>query len=204
MLLFVVLASFAAAGCRRDAGERGPANRTAVRDSARVQSGGTAAAGATFSIALNETLSAGSRVGDAFSGFLKAPLAGEGGVVAAPAGAIVRGRITAVARPGIEASRGAITLAFESLSWGGRTTALQGTVLRAHPQLRNRSGVSAPAGDTASGAADSVTNQEFERAASARQGGETTIPLGTIERDLVLPAGSELAVRLEAPLSLRP
>jgi hypothetical protein len=172
----------------------------------------TAAVGTTFAVALNETLSTETnRVGDAFSATLREAIRSADGQVVVPAGAVVRGRLTQVDKSGHVGETGVIALAFESVSFDGRSLPLTGTVVKANPQRKNRSSTQSQVGKAAAGAAAGAvlgrvigkdTKGTIAGAVIGAAAG-TAIAMGTADVDVVLPAGSDLVIRLDEPLEVR-
>jgi hypothetical protein len=172
----------------------------------------TASVGTTFAVTLNETLSTETnRVGDAFSATLREAIRSADGQVVVPAGAVVRGRLTQVNKSGHVGETGVIALAFESVSFEGRSLALTGTVVKAEPQRKNRSSTQSQVGKAAAGAAAGAvlgrvigkdTKGTIAGAVIGAAAG-TAIAMGTADVDVVLPAGSDLVIRLDEPLEVR-
>src|SRR5690606_18580734 len=104
----------------------------------------TVQAGTTFALRLNEELSTErNQAGDGFTATLAEPILDANGDVAIPAGATVRGRVTKSAKSGRVGETAVITVAFEAVSFNGRSYPLQATVVEANPERRNRT----PAGE---------------------------------------------------------
>lgn len=172
----------------------------------------TAGVGTTFAATLNETLSTErNRVGDAFSATLQAPIRGDDGSIVVPAGAIIRGRLTQVQKSGNIGETGIISLAFESVSFEGRSLPLDGAVVKANPQRKNRTPAKEQVGKAAAGAAAGAiigrvlgkdTRSTIKGAVIGAAAG-TAIAMGTADVDVVLPAGSEIVVKLNAPIEVR-
>jgi hypothetical protein len=107
--------------------------------------------GTSMSLRLNETLSTESnRVGDSFTATLQQAITDASGNVIVPAGATVRGRLTQVEKSGHVGATGIIKLAFEAVSFGGRSYPMDATVVRANPQ-RQTPNVDAGAGGESGG-----------------------------------------------------
>ena len=172
----------------------------------------TAGVGTTFAATLNETLSTETnRVGDMFTATLPEPLRGADGEIVAPAGAIIRGRLTQVEKSGHVGETGVLALAFESISFEGRTLALDGTVAQAHPQRKSRESTQSQVGKAAAGAAaGAVLGRVLGKNTKGTIAGAvigaatgTAIAMGTADVDVVLPAGSDLVIRLDSPIEVR-
>ena len=172
----------------------------------------TASVGTTFSVTLNQTLSTETnRVGDSFSATLNSPILGSDGAVVVPAGATVRGRLTQVNKSGHVGATGIISLAFESVSFDGRSMSLDGSVVKASPQRKNRTPAKEQVAKAAGGAvAGAVLGRVIGKDTKGTITGAvigaaagTAIAMGTADVDVVLPAGSELVIKLDSPLEVR-
>jgi hypothetical protein len=172
----------------------------------------SAPAGSTFAISLNETLSTRTnQVGDGFTATLQDPIMDTDGNVLIPAGATIRGRVTAVQKSGNVTQTGVIGLAFESISYGGRSYPLDATVIEAHPEKTTRQTVGQQAGKVAAGAAAGAvigrvlgkdTKSTIKGAVIGAAAG-TAVAMGTSDVDAVLRAGSTVRVRTDAPITVR-
>lgn len=172
----------------------------------------SAGVGTTFAVTLNETLSTETnRVGDMFTATLPSPIRAEDGQIVVPAGAVIRGRLTQVDKSGHVGETGVIALAFESISFEGQSLALDGTVVKANPQRKSRTSTGQTVGTAAAGAAaGAVLGRVIGKDAKGTIAGAvigaaagTAIAMGTADVDVVLPAGSELVIRLDSPLEVR-
>lgn len=168
--------------------------------------------GTSMSLTLNETLSTESnRVGDSFTATLQSPVRDGSGNVLIPAGATVRGRLTGVNKSGHVGETGILKLAFEAVSFGGRSYPMDGTVVRANPQRSNRTSAGSQVGKVAGGAAAGAilgrvigkdTKSTVKGAIIGAAAG-TAIAMGTADVDVVLPAGSAMEIRLDSPIEIR-
>jgi hypothetical protein len=168
--------------------------------------------GTSMSLRLNETLSTETnRVGDSFTATLQNAITDADGHVIVPAGATVRGRLTQVDKSGHVGATGIIKLAFEAVSFGGRSYPMDATVVRANPQRQNRTTTQEQAAKVAAGAAAGAvlgrvlgkdTRSTLKGAAVGAAAG-TAIAMGTADVDVVLPAGSDMVVRLDTPIEIR-
>ncbi|HUG40728.1 MAG TPA: glycine zipper 2TM domain-containing protein [Longimicrobiales bacterium] len=171
----------------------------------------TVPTGTTVAIRMNDQLSTGtSRAGDAFTATLTAPIVDAAGNVIVPAGATVRGRVTAVAPSTRVGQTAAIKLAFEAISFGGQSYPLQASVERADVQQKGRTSGAETAGKIAAGAAAGAilgqvlgkdTESTLKGAAIGAAAG-TAIAMGTADVDAVLPQGAEVVIRLEQPITI--
>lgn len=167
--------------------------------------------GTTFAIRMNEELSTeNSRAGDGFTATLSDPILDAAGNVIVPAGATVRGRVTAVGASTRVGQTAAIKLAFEAVSFGGQSYPLQATVQRADVEQSSRTSRTETAGKIAAGAAagailGQVLGKDTEstiKGAAAGAAAGTAIAMGTSDVDAVLPRGAEVVIRLDQPITV--
>jgi hypothetical protein len=170
---------------------------------------GVVPAGSVVSVRLDQQLStSANEVGDAFSATTTQPLLDDAGSVAIPAGALVRGRVLGVDGADADGETSMLMLGFESLSSGGRSYAMRGTVVDAHPERRKPTATRGTAAKVGAGAAvgailGQIIGKDTEATvigAAAGAAAGTAIALGTRDVEAVLPAGSAMAIRLDAPL----
>ena len=171
----------------------------------------TVPTGTTFAIRMNDQLSTEtSKAGDAFTATLTDPIVDAAGNVIVPAGATVRGRVTAVAASNRVGQTAAIKLAFEAISFGGESYPLQASVERADVQQSSRTSKTETAGKIAAGAAAGAilgqvlgkdTESTLKGAAIGAAAG-TAIAMGTSDVDAVLPRGAEVVIRIDQPISV--
>jgi hypothetical protein len=172
----------------------------------------TAPVGTTFAITLNETLSTKSNVpGDGFTATLQEPILDADGNVLIPSGATVRGRVTRVDKSDRVGETAVLNVAFESISYDGQSFPLEASVVEANPERRTRQTTGQQAGKVAAGAAAGAiigrvlgkdTKGAIKGAVIGAAAG-TAIAMGTADVDVVLPAGSTMRVRTDAPISVR-
>ena len=171
----------------------------------------TVPTGTTFAVRMNDQLSTEtSRVGDAFTATLTDPIIDAAGNVIVPAGAVVRGRVTAVSPSTRVGQTAALKLAFEAISWGGESHPLQASVERADVQQSSRTSRTETAGKIAAGAAaGAILGQVLGRDTEATLAGAaigaaagTAIAMGTSDVDAVLPRGAEVVIRLDQPITV--
>jgi hypothetical protein len=137
--------------------------------------------GTRFVVRLNQELRTDRhRPGDPFTASLMGELVDARGVELVPSGAVVRGRVTAVAPPGLGGEAGSITIGFEALSFGGVSYPLHGSV----DQVVGREGAAGP------------------RTAAGGPAAGTVIPLDAAEGVARLPRGARLSVRLVESVQL--
>lgn len=166
--------------------------------------------GSNLSLRLNQTLSTESNhVGDPFTATLSEALVVDGQTVV-PAGATVRGRVTAVDKSDHVGETAVIKLAFEAVSFGGRSYPLQATVVDTEPQKQTRSSTKSTAGKVAAGAAaGAVIGQVLGKDTKSTVKGAvigaaagTAVALGTTDVDVILPSGSRMVIRLDTPIEV--
>ncbi|NJD11675.1 MAG: glycine zipper 2TM domain-containing protein [Gemmatimonadetes bacterium] len=97
------------------------------------------------------------------------------------------------------------------MSFDGQSLPLEGTVVKANPERKSRSSTGAQVGKAAAGAAAGAvlgrvigkdTRSTIVGAVVGAAAG-TAIAMGTADVDVVLPAGSDLVIRLDAPIEVR-
>jgi hypothetical protein len=171
----------------------------------------TVPTGTSLAIRMNDELSTDrSQVGDGFTATLTAPIVDAYGTVLVPAGATVRGRVTAVAPSTRVGSTASMNLAFESISFGGNSYPLDATVERADVQQRTRTSAGEQAGKVAVGAAaGAILGQVIGRDRSSTIRGAaigaaagTAVAIGTADVDAVLPSGADVVIRLDRPIEV--
>lgn len=171
----------------------------------------TVPVGTTFAIRMNEELSTKqNQAGDAFTATLDDPIVDAQGRVIIPAGATVRGRVTAVAPSTRVGQTAAMKLAFEAISFDGESYPLQATVQSADVQQDTRTSTAETAGKVAAGAAAGAilgqvlgknTESTLKGAAIGAAAG-TAIAMGTSDVDAVLPQGAQVIVRVDQPITV--
>jgi len=208
-----------AAGSTSDPGAAAPARTERVNftldeiqgrraETART-AGGVVPAGSVVSVRLDQQLStSANEEGDPFTATTTQPLLDDLGRVALPAGSVVRGRVLGVDGADADGETSMLVLGFESISGGGHTYALSGTVVDARPERRKRTATRGTAAKVGAGAAagailGQILGKDTESTligAAAGAAAGTAIALGTRDVEAVLPAGSVMAIRLDTPL----
>lgn len=194
---------------RADAAETEPADeapasgpRVAVR---------SVAGGATFEVRLNQELSTRhNRIGDLFSATLLDDLT-DGRLVLVPAGALIVGEVTAVEESGSHGKTAIINLAIQEVSFDGESYPIAASILEANPETRSRSSTASKAAKIGGAAAAGailgrvIGGDALGTIIGTAVGGAagTAIVLGTDDVDAVLPRGSRMLLRLDAPLQMR-
>jgi hypothetical protein len=171
----------------------------------------TVPVGTSFAIRMEDELSTErSQAGDGFTATLAHPIMDASGTILVPAGATVRGRVTAVAPSTRVGETAAMKLAFEAITFGGQTYPLQATVERAEVRQVTRTSATEQAGKVAAGAAaGAILGQVIGRDRSSTIRGAaigaaagTAIAMGTADVDAVLPQGAEVVIRLDQPIHI--
>jgi hypothetical protein len=172
----------------------------------------TVPVGSTFAVTLNEELStATNKAGDGFTATLQEPILDSNGDVLIPSGATVRGRVTRVDHSERVGETGVLNVAFESISYGGKSYPLEASVVEAQPQRRTRQTTGQQAGKVAAGAAAGAiigrvlgkdTKGTLKGAVIGAAAG-TAIAMGTADVDVVLPTGSTMRVKLDTPIVVK-
>lgn len=168
--------------------------------------------GTTFAVHLDEMLATDqNQAGDPFTATLSDPIVDLDGRVLLPVGAKIRGRVTAAEKSDRVGETAVITLAFESVSFDGRSYPLQASVVEANPERKTRTSKAQSAGKVAAGAAaGAIVGQVLGKNTKSTVTGAvvgaaagTAIALGTADVDAVLPAGSRMVIRLDAPVEVQ-
>jgi len=172
----------------------------------------TVPTGTQFAIRLEDELSTETnQPGDPFTAVLDDPIVSADGTVLIPAGAKVRGRVTAAEKSDRVGETAVIKVAFEAISFGGRSYPLQASVVEANPERRTRTSTAKSAAKVAGAAAAGAilgqvlgknTESTLKGAAIGAAAG-TAIAMGTADVDAVLPAGSRMVIRLDAPVEVQ-
>lgn len=215
-LLVLAAAAFAFAG--------GTGCTTTSRTT-RVESGGevsgdvipvsrsTLPTGTTLQARLNETLGTKqSKVGDTFTATVQSAVTTQNGETVVPSGAVIHGRVTAV-EPSRNATEPAIIrLAFDRLTFGGRSHPFEASVTRAAPQQTGgdtrdetlrKAGIGAAAGALLGAVLGDAELKNMAIGAVLGAGVGTAISLGTGTVDSALPAGTTLTLRTTQDVALR-
>lgn len=168
----------------------------------------SADAGTEFRVRLRQELNTkDNKPGDRFTATVIDPLI-DGSTVIVRTGAIVRGEVTAVQRSGKEGEAAVIKIAFLNVTIDGETYPLSASVVQAHPETEGRYSTGDKAARIGGGAVagailgrvlgGNAKGTIIGAAVGAAAG--TAITLATEDVDAVLPAGSELRLRLDEPL----
>lgn len=168
----------------------------------RAPAGTELPVGTEFDVRLQHTLNSGtSKVEDVFEGTTVADIA-AGGRTVVPAGAVLRGIVSAV-EPATRTNRTArMTVSFDQMTVGGRAYPMRATVTQAieGEGIRGEAG-KAGAGAAVGGLLGAVLGGVKGAVLGAVIGGTGTV-VATEGREVELPQGSVLRVRLDAPLQI--
>jgi hypothetical protein len=200
----------AVAACARNArvessGEVAPAtpvNRT------------TLPSGTTMNVKLNESLgTTSSHEGDRFTAVVSDPVMAQNGATAVPAGAIVFGHVSGLHNPTLPTEQAVIRLAFDSLSFNGRTYPFDASIssVNVQNQATNPTTSSTVRGAATGAAAGAVlgaiiSGGDLSKIISGGLLGAaagTVISLGTGGTQSVIPAGSTMTIRSTQTVTLR-
>lgn len=165
-------------------------------------------AGTTFQVRLDEELSTRSSAeGDRFTVTTVGPLSADGRE-AVPAGATIRGSVTAVQHSEGADRPAVLKVNFEELRTGGETYPIYASLVEAQPETDSRTSTAEGAAKVGAGAAagaivgrilgGDAKGTLIGAAVGAAAG--TAIVLGTQDVDAKLPAGSTMTLRLDQPL----
>ncbi len=171
----------------------------------------TVAGGTSVLVTLDQELSTKtSQVGDLFTTTLTAAVV-VGNRVAIPAGARIRGHVTAVQKSGGSDEAAVLKLAFDEVTVDGDTYPVSMSVAEANPTMKGRDGTAEKVGKIGVGAAAGAilgrviggnkTGTIVGGAIGAAAG--TAIVLGSEDSDAILEEGSDMTLTLDAPLTIR-
>jgi hypothetical protein len=150
--------------------------------------------------------SATSRVEQPVSGRLRRAVTVAGAEVL-PAGTVVSGHVTGVARPGKVKGRGMVAMRFTQLDTpgAGRTAISTATISRLAPATKEMDTLKVVAPATAGAVIGRIVGGKSGAAKGAVIGGGAGAGyvLSTRGKDVQMPAGSDLAVKLTAPVTVR-
>jgi len=168
-------------------------------------------ANSLLEVEMNQTLSTDrSNVGDRFTARVTNSIVAANGQTVIPAGAVVTGVITGLDDSDYLGEQAAIRLDFESISFGGRTYALDADVVEADLHMRGQSlediarsaGIGAVAGAVLGTIIGGDLLDALEGAAlGAGAGSVISLGLGDVEAEL--PRGSDLVLRTTRTINLR-
>lgn len=189
----------------RARGETGPksGSSTTPTSSSRGSSGFDVPAGTEFDVRLGQSLSSSTNlVEDRFEATTMVDLQ-NGDRVVVPAGSVMRGVVSSVTKAGRVERTGKMTVAFDQVTIGGRAYPIRGTVT----QAIESSGIKGEAGKIGAGAGvgaiiGGIIGGLKGAMAGILIGGGGTIA-ATEGKDVDLPAGTVLRVRLDSGLSLK-
>ncbi len=171
----------------------------------------TLSAGATFDIAATDTISSRtSKIGDAFTARVVEDVKNAAGQVVIPAGSTVNGKITDVKPAPNPQTPGTLTLSIASVTVGGTTYPIEASVDSVETVHKGR-GVTS--GDAAKVGAGAVAGAVLGRVIGGNKKGTiiggvvggaagAAVASSTKDRDIVLPAGAHIIVRLTKELAV--
>lgn len=209
-LMVGTLCALAGAGCARNAqvessGEVAPAtpaNRSVIP------------AGTAMTARLNQSLgTSASKEGDQFTATLTNAVTAQNGATAIPTGATLHGHVTGLHAATLPTDQAVIRLAFDSLSFFGRSYPFDGSI--SNVAVRNESGnpsTSSTVRDAVTGAAAGlvlgaiITGGDLSKMITAGLLGAaagTAISLGTGTGQAVIPEGTTMTVRSTQEVRVR-
>jgi hypothetical protein len=159
--------------------------------------------GTEFDVRLQDSLSSGTaQVEDRFEATTLVDLQDAGGRVIVPAGSVMRGVVSSVSKAGRVERKGSMTVAFDRVTINGRSYPIRATVTQAIESEgikgeKEKIGIGAGAGAILGAILGGVKGA----VAGIIIGGGGTIA-ATEGRDVELPSGTVLRVRLDSPLAL--
>jgi hypothetical protein len=171
----------------------------------------TLSAGARFDVAATDTISSRtSKIGDAFTARVVEDVKNAAGQVVIPAGSTVNGTITDVKPAPNPRTPGTLTLSVTSVTVGGNTYPIEGTVDSVETTHQGR-GVTS--GDAAKVGAGAVAGAVLGRVIGGNKKGTIIggvvggiagagVASSTKDSDIVLPAGAHIIVRLTKELAV--
>jgi hypothetical protein len=170
-------------------------------------------AGATLQAKLDQTLGTKqSKVGDSFTATVENTITAQNGATVVPAGATIRGHVTALEPSKNVTDPSVIRLDFDQLAIGGRSYPFRASVARAAPQqvggdTRNetlqKAGIGAAAGAVLGAVLGDADLKHMAIGAVLGAAAGTAISLGTGTVDAALPAGTTLTLRATPAVALR-
>jgi hypothetical protein len=188
----------------RSTNTRSTDDRSAVpASSGRIPSGNEVPVGTEFDVRLQNSLSsATAQVEDRFEGTTLVDLRDENNHVLVPAGSVMRGVVSSVNKAGRVERKGSITVAFDRVTIKGRSYPMRATVT----QALESEGIKGEKGKIGIGAgAGAILGAILGGAKGALAGvligGGGTIA-ATEGKDVELPVGTVLRVRMDSPLNV--
>jgi hypothetical protein len=169
----------------------------------------TVGVGTTMALTLDQQLSTETnQANDVFFATLAQPVRGDAGEIVIPAGAKVRGRVTQVQKSGRVGETAVLNLAFEAVTFGGESYPLEASVVKANPERVGRASTGENAGKVAAGAAAGAilgrilggSTKDAIKGAVVGAAAGTAIVMGTADVDAVLKEGSEMMIKVDAPI----
>lgn len=171
----------------------------------------TVAAGTSLSVTVDDTLSTQiNKVGDTFTARVAADVTAPDGSVLIPAGAEMKGEVTAV-EPSKETGQSAVIgLNFQSVTFAGRTYPVRATVTEAQVESKRTTSDKEQAAKIVGGAAagallGKIIGKDSKSTiigAAAGAAAGTAVALGTADYAGVIPKGALLKLRLEEPIEV--
>lgn len=171
----------------------------------------TLSAGARFDVAATDTISSRtSKIGDAFTARVVEDVKNAAGQVVVPAGAVVNGKITDVKPAPNPQTPGTLTLSIASITVRGTTYPIEASVDSVETVHKGRGVTSGDAAKVGAGAAAGailgrvIGGNKKGTIIGGVVGGAAgaAVASSTKDRDIVLPAGAHIIVRLTKELAV--
>jgi hypothetical protein len=168
----------------------------------------TIPAGTTLPVGLRTTVASDtSHVEDRVSGALRRSISVRG-VEVLPAGTVLVGHVTDAARSGRVKGRGRVAFRFTSIDLprdGGRRAIRTSTVVRLAPATKKEDAAKIGGGAAGGAVIGAILGGGSGAAKGAAVGGTagTGVVLATRGKEVRVPAGTNLVVRLQAPITVR-
>ena len=173
----------------------------------------TLSAGSTMEVQLNQQLSTeANKVGDTFTASVVSNVMASNGEVVIPAGAVVRGRISALDDSDDPTDRALIQLQFDRLTFNGRNYDFRANITNvATVEQRNRRAGDVTRGAVTGAAAGAVIGaiisgrdlDDIIKAGAVGAAAGTVISLGVGDVEHVLPAGTRMTIQATQSVALR-
>ncbi|MGH7636554.1 MAG: hypothetical protein ACREOK_02795 [Gemmatimonadaceae bacterium] len=207
--VIAIAAAAALAGCQRSVevvsgGEVAPITPVVPPTSSVLS------AGAILEVQLNEQLSTeANEVGDTFTASVVSNLMASNGEVVVPAGAVVRGRVSALDDSDNPTDRALIQLQFDRLSFNGRDYDFRAnitsvaTVQRRERDVARDAATGAVAGAVLGAIISGIDLENIIKAGAVGAAAGTVISLGVGDVEHVLPAGTRMTVQATQSVNLR-
>jgi hypothetical protein len=171
----------------------------------------TVPAGTTFGVRLSQTLSTENNpVGSTFTAVLTEAILAPNGTVLIPSGSTVTGSVIESAESGRSGQDARLSVAFTSISAGGKTYSISGSAANASTRLVTRDSKTEQAAKIGGAAAVGAiigrvlgrdTKSTVAGAAVGAAAG-TAVAVGTAKVDAVMDSGTNITIRMDRPITV--